>query len=475
MNFPSLSRILPARRVRRSAAAVVAALAVTTAGVLTAGAAVADPAPQTIDFPALSDGSVGGLQNLHAVADSGLPVSYTAEPAEVCSVGHSDANQVDYVHTLSPGTCTVTATQAGDGTTAPAEPVAQSFEAAAVISFYRIFDRAIGSEQTLQAYSVGTEDPVTFAASPADVCEVAHVGAADVVRSLAVGTCTVTASSVPGGSYAAAPDVSQTFEVSKRYQRVEIAYLQGLKVGERQPVHATTTSGLPLTYSVGDNAVCSIVESETGPEVVAVHDGSCTVTASQAGTAEYAAASSGTSFYIESVNTPPVVRGGATSQVAGSTRTLVVDASDVDAQTLTITTTNNVPANNKAGFSVTPLPGNKLAIRSSIWFTGVVRITVTVTDTWGATATATITDTVYPPAVTGLVAKQKRTGKATVRWKASPVEMAVYEIRVGAKVVAKTTAASAKIPHVAAGKKVTVTVLAYGTRSPAVSVKPRRA
>jgi hypothetical protein len=70
----------------------------------------APPAAQTIDFPVVSGKTYGDAPfTLEATASSGLPVSYASSTDEVCSVSG------DQVTIVAAGTCTVQASQGGDG------------------------------------------------------------------------------------------------------------------------------------------------------------------------------------------------------------------------------------------------------------------------------------------------------------------------------------------------------------------------
>ena len=88
--------------------------------------ALVPTAYQTISFAALPDVTYGsGPIGLTATASSGLPVSFTTTTPDVCAVSDST------VTLTSTGSCTVTASQAGDDTWAPAPDVSQSFTVAA--------------------------------------------------------------------------------------------------------------------------------------------------------------------------------------------------------------------------------------------------------------------------------------------------------------------------------------------------------
>lgn len=77
----------------------------------------------TIAFEAIPNKSIlVGSFALQGVSSSGLPVLYQSETPIICDL--SDENMVLL---FAPGTCTITASQDGDETHSPAEPVRQSF------------------------------------------------------------------------------------------------------------------------------------------------------------------------------------------------------------------------------------------------------------------------------------------------------------------------------------------------------------
>ena len=77
---------------------------------------------QTITFGALSNVALGsGNVTLAATASSGLSVSYTSGTPGVCTVSGATVTLVAF------GTCSITASQAGNGTYAPATSVVQAF------------------------------------------------------------------------------------------------------------------------------------------------------------------------------------------------------------------------------------------------------------------------------------------------------------------------------------------------------------
>ncbi len=75
--------------------------------------------PQTINFTLPAQSFPGANVVLSGTATSGLPVTYTSSTPAVCSITNNTVNF------LTPGTCTVIATQAGNQTFAAATAVSQ--------------------------------------------------------------------------------------------------------------------------------------------------------------------------------------------------------------------------------------------------------------------------------------------------------------------------------------------------------------
>jgi len=79
------------------------------------------PSGQTITFPTITTQSAGTQLTLVATATSALPVSFASSTTGVCTVSGTTANF------MAAGTCTITASQAGDGSYTAATSVTQSF------------------------------------------------------------------------------------------------------------------------------------------------------------------------------------------------------------------------------------------------------------------------------------------------------------------------------------------------------------
>ncbi|MGA9669085.1 MAG: hypothetical protein WBQ94_07755 [Terracidiphilus sp.] len=163
---------------------------------------------QSIAFANPGTQAVGTPLTLSATATSGLPVSFASTTQSVCTV---NGIRVTFV---TAGTCSITASQAGNATYAAATPVSQSFTVnaagltAQTITFANPGPQIVGTPLTLVA-TASSGLPVSFA-STTTVCTVAGTTASF----SAAGTCSITVSQAGNTTYAAAMPVSQSFTVS---------------------------------------------------------------------------------------------------------------------------------------------------------------------------------------------------------------------------------------------------------------------
>jgi hypothetical protein len=123
---------------------------------------------------------------------------------------------------VSAGACTVTASQSGNGSYAPAAPVSQSFNVLArqTLSFTAIAAQNVGTTLTLSA-TASSGLSVSFGSSTTAVCTVS----AGVASFVAIGGCNITASQNGNASYAAAPSVSQSFNVTQSGQTTALQFV----------------------------------------------------------------------------------------------------------------------------------------------------------------------------------------------------------------------------------------------------------
>jgi hypothetical protein len=242
----------------------------------------ASPGPQTYGTPL----------TLSATASSGLPVSFAAAPStsSVCTVSGTTATF------LTAGTCTIAATQAGNGDYLAAPAVGHTFyvnPATQTITFPNPGTQTVGAVVTLTA-TASSGLTVSYTSSTSSVCTITTSTTATMN---AAGTCTIKATQAGNGGYKAAPAVSQSFTVNKDAQTITWANPGPQTYGTPLTLSATASSGLPVSFNAAPStsSVCTV----SGTTATFLTAGTCSISATQAGNSEYAAAPTvGHTFYV---------------------------------------------------------------------------------------------------------------------------------------------------------------------------------
>jgi alpha-tubulin suppressor-like RCC1 family protein len=135
------------------------------------------------------------------------------------------------------------------------------------------------------------------------------------VTIVGVGTTTITASQGGDGNYSAADAVAQTLTVDKGAQAITFGALP-LKTVLDTPFTpaATSTSGLPVSYTSSNPAVATV----SGTTVTIVGVGTTTITASQGGDANYNAASAMQQTLTVGKGTATVTLGNLNTSYSGT-------------------------------------------------------------------------------------------------------------------------------------------------------------
>ncbi|HTV72556.1 MAG TPA: fibronectin type III domain-containing protein [Candidatus Acidoferrales bacterium] len=316
--------------------------ATNTAGTSTASASsnsVTPAASQTITFNNPGAQNFGTSPTLTATATSGLSVTFTSATS-VCTITSGGT-----LTTITAGTCTIDANQAGNAAYLAASQVAQSFSIAAVVA---------GAPTIGVATAGNTQASVTFTAPSSD-------GGATITSYTATsspggltGTCssspctvtgltngtsytfTVTATNTAGTSTASAASNSVTPEAS---QTITFNNPGTKNFGTSPTLTATATSGLTVTFSSATPAVCTITSGGTLTTVAA---GTCTIDANQAGNAAYTAASQvAQSFAIAAVPPGAPTIGSAFAGNAQASVAFTAPASDGGATITSYTATSS--------------------------------------------------------------------------------------------------------------------------------------
>jgi hypothetical protein len=248
------------------------------------------PLNQTITFGTLANKTL--LQSpvtVSATASSHLPVTFSVTTPAVCSSGGTNGATIAL---LAPGTCTVRADQAGNGSYNPAPSVSRSFivsKANQTISFAGPSSKTLLQSPITVSATATSGLPVTFASLTAAVCTASGTSPATVTL-LTTGTCTVSATQSGNAIYNPAPTVNRSFTVSKANQTISFAALAA-KTMAQSPVTvvATASSGLTVTFTSTTPSICTS-GGTNGATITLVGPGTCNVRASQPGNALYNAA-----------------------------------------------------------------------------------------------------------------------------------------------------------------------------------------
>jgi hypothetical protein len=236
---------------------------------------------QTVTFGALADQILSVPPfTINAVASSGLAVSLTSMTTAVCAVSGSTVTLV------AAGTCSITASQAGNSNYAAATPLTQSFTVSAssqTITFGALSNMVFGAAPFTVGATVSSGLAVAFASTTTAVCTVSG----STVTVVAAGTCTITASQSGNANYNAATSVPRSFAVSQASQTITFGALSGVTLGVMPVgIAATASSGLAVSLASTTTSICTV----SSAAVTIIAAGTCSITASQAGNANYAPA-----------------------------------------------------------------------------------------------------------------------------------------------------------------------------------------
>jgi hypothetical protein len=330
------------------------------AATVTSSFTVGASSGQTINFPTIASQPVNTSLPLYAWASSGLAVTFASGSTSVCTVSGSTLNMVAL------GNCTVTASQAGNGSTPAATPVTQTFSVVALkpqtINFPAsdiTYVNGTISTSFNPAANATSGLTVTFSSQTTSICTASGA----TVNIVAVGTCTITASQPGNTYYAAATPVSHSFTThGLDQQTIAFPAIGAQNVGVSVALAAEASSGLAVTYTTSTPSICTI----SGSTLTTLGNGVCSVTASQSGGGIYAAATPVTNTAnvgqvpqtIKFAPTSPVTYGVAPIVLTASggasgnpvTFTLVSGPGSLSGSTLTVTGAGTiVVAANQAG------------------------------------------------------------------------------------------------------------------------------
>ena len=248
---------------------------------------------QTIMFGPLANVTYGtGSFTLSASATSFLAVSFAVVSGG--SYASVSGNTVTILGATPVGSqVTIEASQAGDSTYNAATSVDQSFtigKASQSIAFASLPNKTFGNADFTLGATSDSGLPVSYSI-------VAGAGYASIsgntvhlLGATPAGTVvTIEADQAGNGNYDAATSVDESFSVSKALQSIAFGALPNKTSSDPDfAISATASSGLPVTFTASGSATVSLVSGTWKVHITGT--GSATITAHQAGSANYSAA-----------------------------------------------------------------------------------------------------------------------------------------------------------------------------------------
>ena len=262
-------------------------------------------AGQTITFGALTNKTYGDAPfNVTATASSGLPVSFSIVSGPATIAGNT-------VTITGGGTVVVRASQAGTGNYGPAPNVNQSFTvsvAAQTITFGALANKTYGDAPFNVSATASSGLTVSFSivSGPATI-------AGNTVTITGAGTVVVRASQAGNANYGPAPNVNQSFTIGMAAQTITFGALTNKTYGDAPfTVSATASSGLPVSFSIVSGPA-----TIAGNTVTIIGVGTVVVRASQAGNANYNAATAVDQSFMVGATTQTITFGALTNKTYG--------------------------------------------------------------------------------------------------------------------------------------------------------------
>jgi hypothetical protein len=254
---------------------------------------------QTITFAPFADEPVTATDFFaDGSASSGLPVSYVSSNTSVATIVNGNM-----IHIVGLGTTTITASQAGNGEYKPAPDVARTLtvvKASQGIVFNNIGKRSFGAADFSPVISASSGLPITLASDNPAVATI--VGGK--IHIVGAGSANITASQAGNAIYNAAIPVTKLLAVTSALQTITFSIIatKYLNSPDFDP-GATSSSGLPVTYTSSNTAVATIVDGMVHIRGAGTTD----ITARQPGNTNYSAAQNITRILTVSSTLPQTI------------------------------------------------------------------------------------------------------------------------------------------------------------------------
>ncbi len=273
-----------------------------------------------------------------------------------CSLGSLSAGVIASVHLASPTTAnscgaypnTALATATNMSTAQVSATITVTCTQS--INFGTLSNQVYGTLPFTIGATATSNLAVSFNSQTTSVCTVSG----NTVTLVAGGLCTIQATQSGNTYYLAAPPISQGFTVAPTSQSIAFNGLSNEVYGTAPfTVVANATSGLAVSFNSSTTlSVCTV----SGNTVTIVSGGTCTVQATQAGNADYSAATPVSQSFTVTPASQSIAFNGLSSQVYGAAPFPVV----ADA-----TSNLTVSFNSSTTLSVCTVSGNTVTIVSS--------------------------------------------------------------------------------------------------------------
>ena len=318
-------------------------------------------APTITTTSPLPAGTFGSTYNQTLLATGGTPGYTFALAGGALPGGLSLAANGDITGTASAtGVFSFTARVTGSNTATSTKLFSLTINKAdQAIVFGALGNKTVGDAAfTVTATGGGSGNAVTFA-TLSTACSVTPTGT---VTILAAGACAITASQAGNANYTAATDVTQSFTVNQAAQTIVFGALGDKTVGDADFTVSATggASGNAVTFATTSPA-CSVTPTGT---VTILAAGSCAITASQAGNANYNAAPDVTQSFTVDQAAQAIVFGALGNKTVGDADFTVTATGGGSGNAVTFATTSTACSVTPTG-TVTILAAGSCAITAS--------------------------------------------------------------------------------------------------------------
>jgi len=254
-------------------------------------------ANQYVSFEDFSGKIAYGMPDFspRTTVSSGLPVTFTSSNPAVATITGDGK-----IHIVGAGTTEITVSQPGNAIYNAAPPFTRTLtieKADQTITFAAIAPKTLIDTDFDPAATASSGLAVTYSSNNTGVATIV----AGKVHIVGIGTAKITATQLGNANYNPAATLQQDIVVSKAAQTITFAAIPNLNTNVTHTLVATSSSGLPVTFTVSDTKA-----RVSGGTLTTFTAGTVTVTATQAGNDTYAAATAVTRTFT--ITQPPTVR-----------------------------------------------------------------------------------------------------------------------------------------------------------------------